>query len=195
MGMGEEEGAGRLIDAALRQGPIGGSGGGGGGGGGEEESAAASSSPASLGAGRREERPSVRALAQRLRGCLEVRVRGEEAGALVRAACLCAFHLLTTSAYMHMHVYTQEPAPLPADFTRLFSQGRLHSLAPDPALLARALDLYARLNVDRAKVRGASRKGGAGGWVGGSKAGLVGGRGGSKAGRKDSRLTIHGTTR
>ena len=47
----------------------------------------------------------------------------------------------------------QEPVPLPADFARLFSQGRLHSLAPDPALLTEALDLYARLNVDRARVR------------------------------------------
>ena len=59
---------------------------------------------------------------------------------------------MRTCRHPHTRAPPQESAPLPADFTRLFSQGRLHSLAPDPALLTEALDLYARLNVDRAKV-------------------------------------------
>jgi hypothetical protein len=108
---GEEESSSRLVAAALRHGPIGG-GSGGGSGSGEEEAAAASSS-VSLGAGGKEERPSVRALAQRLRGCLEVSVkRREEARASwgsIYVVCL----LSLTHPHMHAHPNRNPPRSLP----------------------------------------------------------------------------------
>ena len=78
-GEGEGEGPGSLIEAALRHGPMGS-------GGGdtttnpmaEGTAAAAAAAAGMVGGGRKEERPSVRSLAQRLRGCLEVRRTGKD---------------------------------------------------------------------------------------------------------------------